>query len=148
MIMSAQQSSPDATSLILMGSAPFTASTIENDGLNDCHQAKSSAAFSALEISQVGNAPTAASSSIQSEAFTAAPLSHDISASDDHSDNDNKRSIEEVSMSSEGEILEERRAKNRLSAHQSRLRKRNQLKYLQKQVNALSEKKQGTQVHQ
>jgi hypothetical protein len=141
MIMSAQQSLPaGATSLIQMGSAPSTAdasTTIEND-IIDC-QPKSSATISTLlETTKVENAPTVLSSSTQSEASTTANLSNHISSDEDHSETDNKRSIEEVSMSA-ADLLEERRAKNRLSAHQSRLRKMNQLRYLQKQQNALTE---------
>lgn len=49
-----------------------------------------------------------------------------------------KRAHEEVAMTAM-ECVEERRAKNRLSAHQSRLRKRRQLKYLQNQVMVLTE---------
>jgi hypothetical protein len=58
------------------------------------------------------------------------------SISDDQSD-DQKRDREDVVGG--GDDLEERRAKNRLSAHQSRLRKRSQLKYLQNQVVELAD---------
>jgi len=61
------------------------------------------------------------------------PPDETSSVSDDQSD-DQKRDRESV-----GGDLEERRAKNRLSAHQSRLRKRSQLKYLQNQVLELSD---------
>lgn len=52
-------------------------------------------------------------------------------------DNSTKRP-REVDMSAD-DLLEERRSKNRLSAHHSRLRKRRQMKYLEQQVLLLSE---------
>jgi bZIP transcription factor len=51
---------------------------------------------------------------------------------------ENAKRAREVDMSAE-ELLEERRSKNRLSAHHSRLRKRRQLKYLEHQVLLLTE---------
>lgn len=64
------------------------------------------------------------------------PAATVISATEE-SDGSRKR-IREEDMTEE-ERLEDRRAKNRLSAHQSRLRKRSQLKYMQTQVVLLSE---------
>lgn len=65
------------------------------------------------------------------------PPSNEASSISDDQSEDRKNDIE-VNFT-DGERLEERRAKNRLSAHQSRLRKRRQLKYLQNQVLMLSD---------
>jgi len=50
---------------------------------------------------------------------------------------DRKR-VREDDMNAE-ELLEDRRSKNRLSAHHSRLRKRRQLKYMENQIHLLTE---------
>mmetsp|Transcript_12611 Transcript_12611/g.18539 ORF Transcript_12611/g.18539 Transcript_12611/m.18539 type:complete len:185 (-) Transcript_12611:870-1424(-) len=56
------------------------------------------------------------------------------------SDHNGKRKQDKMS-NTEDDRLEERRAKNRISAHQSRLRKGRQLQYLQEQLIALGEEK-------
>lgn len=84
--------------------------------------------------------PTGASSSIS-------PATQTSMGEDDDLEPTHKRPREEGNIMTDEDRLEERRAKNRLSAHQSRLRKRSQLKYLQNQIVALSDdnkKLQGT----
>ena len=67
-------------------------------------------------------------------------------ASDDVSDDGSEFQLNERKRMREGELsamelLEERGLKNRRSAHQSRLRKRRQLKFLEQQVDLLTEDK-------
>jgi len=75
---------------------------------------------------------------ISLEVTDAASSSSEKMSNDDSSHG--KRSRSDASLT-ESDRLEERRAKNRISAHQSRQRKRRQLQYLQEQLEALKEDK-------
>jgi len=61
---------------------------------------------------------------------------------DGSADGDNARKRTRESEMSPAELLEERRSKNRRSAHQSRLRKRRQLVYFEQQVHLLMDENQ------
>lgn len=75
---------------------------------------------------------------ISPEVTDAASSSSEKMINDDSGHGKRRRS--DASLT-ESDRLEERRAKNRISAHQSRLRKRRQLQYLQEQLVALKEDK-------
>jgi hypothetical protein len=111
--------------------ASFTATIVQDYEKHIKQNQETTAAKTSYENSS-GRTPSPALSSSSNDDAGYASVAR-LSDREEHS----KRQ-REVDMSAE-ELLEERRSKNRLSAHHSRLRKRRQLKYLEQQVLLLSE---------
>lgn len=136
MIMNDEQSSPDTASSFLR-SEPASSTAA-------CHipttDSTSTIWASEKQIEQASAEPTTAASVTPPErhAPSVSVTSNDVS-SDDQSETDHHDHSKAVTMTVD-ELVEDRRAKNRLSAHQSRLRKRRELKYLQSQVMDLTDK--------
>eukprot|EP00545_Synedropsis_sp_CCMP1620_P008275 CAMPEP_0119005810 /NCGR_PEP_ID=MMETSP1176-20130426/1942_1 /TAXON_ID=265551 /ORGANISM="Synedropsis recta cf, Strain CCMP1620" /LENGTH=206 /DNA_ID=CAMNT_0006957655 /DNA_START=68 /DNA_END=688 /DNA_ORIENTATION=- len=137
MIMKPNQSVPDVASLLRMDSTSSTASTLLQHQKNDSIPTKVSSSWEKFDnkkgVSQEVTSSTLSSFGSQAEASTTTFASKSDISSNDRSEAGNGNDGQDITMTSD-ELLAERRAKNRLSAHQSRLRKRSELKYLQHEV--------------
>mmetsp|Transcript_3999 Transcript_3999/g.6690 ORF Transcript_3999/g.6690 Transcript_3999/m.6690 type:complete len:200 (+) Transcript_3999:32-631(+) len=139
--MNTNKSFPAQASLRRHKSSSSGDSTVETHEAADSWLSKTAVADAQEEgeMAPYTTATTSTSSGSHSEDSSTPFIPQgDSSSSDENNPKARKREHDEVDMTEE-ERTEERRAKNRISAHQSRLRKRRQLKYLQHQVMILTE---------
>ena len=93
----------------------------------------------AIDNMNAARADGTSSPSLKSASLVNVPVDDEDTSVDGSSDGDSSRKRTRESGMSSAELLEDRRSKNRRSAHESRLRKRRQLVYFEQQVHLLME---------
>lgn len=133
MIMTEVQKIPSSPSQLNAGR---TASAIAANVVEDYREA--------IGIREAANIEddSAPSSNTASKINLSAGDEDEDTSLDGSADGDNARKRTRESEMSPADLLEERRSKNRRSAHQSRLRKRRQLVYFEQQVHLLMDENQ------